>query len=50
MSATAPGRSEVERINNVSNDCRRCGYNLKGLMESRCSECGTGFLYADKES
>ncbi len=23
--------------------CRRCGYNLKGLTEARCPECGTGF-------
>ena len=23
--------------------CRRCGYNLKGLTEPRCPECGTGF-------
>ena len=24
--------------------CRRCGYNLKGLTEARCPECGTGFV------
>ena len=23
--------------------CRSCGYNLKGLTEPRCPECGTGF-------
>ena len=23
--------------------CRRCGYNLTGLTEARCPECGTGF-------
>ena len=23
--------------------CRRCGYDLKGLTEARCPECGTGF-------
>ena len=23
--------------------CRRCGYNLTGLTESRCPECGAGF-------
>ena len=23
--------------------CRRCGYNLKGLTEARCPECGTEF-------
>ncbi len=23
--------------------CRRCGYNLTGLREARCPECGTGF-------
>ena len=22
--------------------CRRCGYNLTGLTEARCPECGTG--------
>ncbi len=24
--------------------CRRCGYNLKGLTEARCPECGTEFV------
>ena len=23
--------------------CRRCGYNLTGLTEARCPECGIGF-------
>lgn len=23
--------------------CRRCGYNLKGLTEARCPECGQPF-------
>ena len=23
--------------------CRRCGYNLTGLTEARCPECGAGF-------
>ena len=23
--------------------CRRCGYNLTGLTEARCPECGTEF-------
>ena len=23
--------------------CRRCGYNLTGLTEARCPECGMGF-------
>ena len=23
--------------------CRRCGYNLTGLREARCPECGQGF-------
>jgi hypothetical protein len=23
--------------------CEKCGYNLKGLPESRCPECGTRF-------
>ena len=23
--------------------CRRCGYNLFGLQDARCPECGTGF-------
>lgn len=23
--------------------CQRCGYNLQGLTEPRCPECGTGF-------
>jgi hypothetical protein len=23
--------------------CRSCGYNLKGLIEQRCPECGTAF-------
>ncbi len=26
--------------------CRRCGYNLKGLTEPRCPECGAGFSEA----
>ena len=30
--------------------CRRCGYNLTGLTEARCPECGTGFLAAGRES
>ena len=24
--------------------CRRCGYNLTGLTEARCPECGAGFV------
>ena len=24
--------------------CRRCGYNLTGLTEARCPECGMGFV------
>ncbi len=29
--------------------CLTCGYNLTGLTESRCPECGTGFaLPVDK--
>jgi len=24
--------------------CVKCGYDLRGLVESRCPECGTGFL------
>ena len=23
--------------------CRRCGYNLTGLTQARCPECGEGF-------
>ena len=26
-----------------SGHCRRCGYNLTGLTEARCPECGAGF-------
>jgi predicted amidophosphoribosyltransferase len=25
--------------------CRRCGYNLKGLTEPRCPECGESFKH-----
>ncbi len=28
--------------------CRRCGYNLTGLTEARCPECGAGFDGLDK--
>ena len=28
--------------------CRRCGYNLTGLTEARCPECGAGFA-SDRE-
>ena len=27
---------------------RRCGYNLTGLTEARCPECGTGFEANDR--
>ena len=27
--------------------CRRCGYNLTGLTEARCPECGTEFPKGD---
>ena len=30
----------------VPGHCRRCGYNLTGLTEARCPECGTGFEVA----
>ncbi len=30
--------------------CRRCGYNLTGLTEARCPECGTGFGRSDKNA
>ncbi len=30
--------------------CRRCGYNLTGLTEARCPECGARFLAAGTES
>jgi hypothetical protein len=33
-SPTRPRRSDL---------CGQCGYNLTGLTESRCPECGTGF-------
>jgi hypothetical protein len=26
-----------------SRECRRCGYNLTGLLEPRCPECGEPF-------
>ncbi len=29
--------------------CKSCGYDLQGLTESRCPECGTGFDPADRE-
>jgi len=25
--------------------CRRCGYNLRGLNDPRCPECGTTFIF-----
>jgi hypothetical protein len=25
------------------NECLKCGYNLRGLIEQRCPECGQGF-------
>ncbi len=27
----------------LAGHCRRCGYNLRGLTEARCPECGAGF-------
>ena len=29
--------------------CKRCGYDLHGLPESRCPECGTGFDPGERE-
>ena len=29
--------------------CKRCGYDLHGLPEPRCPECGTGFDPAERE-
>jgi hypothetical protein len=26
--------------------CGQCGYNLRGLAEARCPECGRDFAYA----
>jgi hypothetical protein len=30
--------------------CRRCGYNLKGLSECRCAECGRAFDPANRRT
>jgi hypothetical protein len=30
--------------------CRKCQYNLRGLTERRCPECGQAFDPADSES
>ena len=29
--------------------CKRCGYDLRGLIETRCPECGTDFDPAERE-
>ena len=29
--------------------CRRCGYNLTGLAEARCPECGTEFAQPESD-
>lgn len=34
----------LRRDQHVPGHCRRCGYNLTGLTEARCPECGTRFL------
>lgn len=31
------------RRQRAERSCAKCGYNLTGLTESRCPECGTGF-------
>ncbi len=31
------------RWQHIGQRCGKCGYNLTGLTESRCPECGTGF-------
>lgn len=36
------GRRDGSPIHSCG-DCRRCGYNLAGLTEPRCRECGEPF-------
>ena len=33
----------LRRDRHVPGHCQRCGYNLTGLTEARCPECGAGF-------
>jgi hypothetical protein len=37
------GILEARRNPSLEGHCTHCGYNLKGLTEHRCPECGTAF-------
>lgn len=34
----------------VDRECRKCGYNLRGLQDPRCPECGEPFFLDPKTS
>jgi hypothetical protein len=34
------GRPFSRRYNDEETRCRKCGYNLRGISEPRCPECG----------
>lgn len=34
---------EPRLIEQCGSYCKECGYDLQGLAEHRCPECGTGF-------
>jgi len=43
MMADTAGRHDRETTGNITLFCPECGYNLTGLPENRCPECGGEF-------
>ncbi len=47
---TPPMSPSAQQTEHAEMRCKTCGYDLRGLEESRCPECGRKFNAADRSS